>query len=115
MQPQRLGDLITDSQHRVEARHRLLKDDADVIATNRAHFSVAQPQQIPALKADRAGDLARRLGNEPQDRHGGDGLAATAFADDRERLTGGDVERDAVDRAVDTVRRPEMRLEVFDF
>ena len=117
MQPQRLADLAADRQHRVEARHRLLEDHRDVVAADVAHLAArtVAAGRVPS-KRMRAGDLARRLGDQPQDRHRGDRLAAAGFADDGQRLAGVDVEGDAVDRA--DRRRPgvrEMGLEVLDF
>jgi hypothetical protein len=73
------------------------------------------PQQIPSLEADGARDLAWRLGDEPHERHGGDRFAAAGFTDDRQRLAFVDMERDAVDRAVDTVGGTEMGLQILDF
>ena len=37
MQLQRLADLPADGQHRIEARHRLLEDHADLVAADVAH------------------------------------------------------------------------------
>ena len=71
-------------------------------------------QQVAASKAMRPAILPGRLGDQPQDRHGGDGLAATRLADDGERLPGLELERDAVDRAVDALRGAEVRLQVLD-
>src|SRR4051794_4790774 len=114
MQAQRLAQLAPDRQHRIEAGHRLLEDHADVVAADVAHRALGQRQEIAALKPDRAGDLAGRLGDEAQDRVRGDGLAAAALADDRQRLALLDLEGDAVDGAVDAVRGPEMGLQILD-
>ena len=115
MHPQRLADLAADRQHRIEARHRLLEDHRDVVAADGAHLAFGELQQIPALEADRARDLARRLGDQPHQRHRGDRLAAAGFADDGERLALVDMEGDAVDRAVDALGRAEMGLQILDF
>ena len=114
VQAQRLAQLASDRQHRVEAGHRLLEDHADVVAADVAHRALGQRQEIAALEPDRAGDLAGRLGDEAQDRVRGDGLAAAALADDRQRLAFLDLEGDAVDGAVDAVRGPEMGLQILD-
>ena len=115
VQPQRLADLPADVQHRVERGHRLLEDHADLVAADVPHLRLREGQQVLALEADRPGDLARRLRDEPQDGHGGHGLAAAALAHDGQRLAGRDLEGHAIDRAVDPVRRAEMGLQVLDF
>ena len=61
VQPHRLADLPADGQHRVQAGHRLLEDHRDRVAADVAHFRLRQRQQIAALEADAAGDLAGRL------------------------------------------------------
>src|SRR3977135_4209321 len=71
--------------------------------------------QILSLEAGRARDLARRLGDEPHQRHGGHRLAAARFTDDGQRLAFFDMEGDAVDRAVDTLGGAEMGLQILDF
>src|SRR3954463_16190311 len=114
MQPQRLSELTSDAQHRIEARHRLLEDHADVVAANFSHRRLIELQEVRAEEADRAGNSAGRFGYQAKDRVCGDRLAATALAHDRKRLALGNLERDAVDRAVDAVRGPEMRLQIFD-
>ena len=76
---------------------------------------LVERQQVGALEADRARDPAGRLRDQAQDRIGGDGLAAAALADHRQRLAFADLERDAVDRAVDAVRRAEVGLQILDF
>ena len=54
-----LGDLPAGREHRVEARHRLLKDHADVVAADGAHGAVVELEEIDALETDGAGDPAR--------------------------------------------------------
>src|SRR3979490_2642972 len=115
MDPQRLANLTADSQHRIEARHRLLEDHRNVVAADGAHLAVGELQQILALEADRARDLAWGLRDEPHERHGGDRLAAAGFTDDGQRLAFVDMEGDAVDRAVDTLGGAEMGLQILDF
>ena len=57
--------------------HRLLEDHADLVAADVAHLAVrAAPAGSRPLKRIGAGDLARRLRDQPQDGHGGDRLAA---------------------------------------
>ena len=115
MHPQRLADLAADRQHRIEARHRLLEDHRNVVAADRAHLAFGQLQQILALEADRARDLARGLGDQPHQRHRSDRFSAAGFADDGQRFTFVDMKGDAVDRPVDTLGGTEMSLQIFDF
>ena len=50
----RLLDLAADGRHRVEARHRLLEDHADLAAAQRAHLRHGQREQVAAVEADAA-------------------------------------------------------------
>ena len=68
MQPQRLADLAADGQHRIEdviGSWKIIEMSLPRIV---AHLALGQRQQIAALEADRAGDPARRLRDQPQDR-----------------------------------------------
>jgi hypothetical protein len=40
VQPQHLGDLVADGEHRVQRGHRLLEDHRDVLAADRASRSI---------------------------------------------------------------------------
>src|ERR1700682_386016 len=115
MHPKRLADLAADGQHRIQARHRLLKDHLNVVAADGAHLALGELQQILSLEADGARDLARRLGDEPHQRHRGDRLAAAGFTNNGQGLAFVDMEGDAVDGAVDTLRGTEMGLQILDF
>jgi hypothetical protein len=46
VQPNVLGQLPADREHRVQRRHRILEDHADLQARNRAQFAGAQPQEV---------------------------------------------------------------------
>src|SRR6185295_4996668 len=62
-------------------------------------------------------DLARRRLDQPQDAAPGGGLAAARFADEAERLAGGDVEAHVIDGvdAIDLAREdPAADREIFD-
>ena len=59
---ERFSDLIADREDGVESRHRLLKNQRDLGAANRAQFGFGKRQQIAAFEKDAAsGDAARRL------------------------------------------------------
>ena len=44
MHPQGLADLTADRQHRIEARHRLLKDHRNVVAADGTHLAFGELQ-----------------------------------------------------------------------
>ena len=99
VQLQDLADLPLDRVERVERGHRLLEHHGDVVAAHLAHLVLVGGDQVLALEQDAAGRVMRgRVGQELQDRQGRDRLAGAGFADERHRLAGHDVERDAVDR-----------------
>src|SRR5262245_22238908 len=83
MQPQRLGDLATDGEDRIEARHRLLEDHADIVTADLTHGALAELEQVSALEPYRARNPAGRLWHQPQNGIGRDRFSATALADDR--------------------------------
>ena len=56
MQPQRLGDLVADRQHRIERGHRLLKDHRDLVAANVPHLGFFELHQILSLEGDDTAD-----------------------------------------------------------
>src|SRR5262249_18327795 len=103
-QQDRLNDLAADRVHGTERGHRLLEDERDLPAADRAHLlairlelreidhrgraAVAGRPSEPDLAVD---DSARPI-DDAQDRARGDALAAAAFADDAERAAGRHVE-----------------------
>jgi len=115
MQAQRFADLTADVEHRVEARHRLLENHADVVAADVAHLAIGEFEQFGSLEADRSGDLAGRFRDQAEDRIRGDRLAAAALADNRQRFTLLHVKGHAIHRTIDSHRGAEMGLQVFDF
>ena len=73
---ERLGDLPSDAQHRVERSHRLLEHHADIAAADGAHLGLGKSAQVASVEEDLAGDdAARRIGDEAQDRQRADRLA----------------------------------------
>ena len=53
------GDLLADRLQRVERRHRLLEDHADVVAAQGAHLVLGRGQHVDAVEADAARRRAR--------------------------------------------------------
>ena len=98
VQHQRLGDLLADAQHRVEAGHRLLEHHRDLGAAQPAHRLLALAGQVAdgalaVAEADRAGlDPAAREVEQAGDGERGDGLAGAALAHHRDGLAFGDGE-----------------------
>src|SRR5262245_35619509 len=99
MQKQDLADLLLDRVQRIERGHRLLEDDADVVAAHVPDLPLAHGEQILALESDFARRmLRRRIRQELHDRQRGRRLAGAGFADQSHRFTFRDIEGDAVDR-----------------
>jgi hypothetical protein len=119
VQQHRLDDLLAHGVHRAERGHRLLEDEADVAAPDRAHLTAVGLQlheigdaAVGARQQDLALDDSSRRFDDAQDRLRRHALAATALADDAERLAGPHVERRAVDRARRALVLEEAGLEV---
>ncbi len=97
----RLGNLPPDAMHRVQRRHRLLKDHRHLAAAHAAHRAIGERQQVggaalPVGQQHAAGDDAtRRRREQTHDGQRGHAFAGAALADDRERLALGDGEGDA--------------------
>ena len=97
MEPQGLGDLRADWDHRVEGAERVLKDHRDGAAAQPAHGAARQAQKLAPAEADRARD-ARRGRQQAQNRLQRDALARAALADDAQDLARIHVEVDAAHR-----------------
>ncbi len=98
-----LHQLEADREHRVQRRHGLLKDHADLVAAHVANAFIVQLQQIASLEHDFAGDnSSRRTWNEAQDAQRRDALARAGLADQSDDFAGIHAEIDAVDRFRDT-------------
>ena len=111
----RLGDLITDPEHRVERRHRVLEDHRHLAAADLAELVLGHREQVAALE-DRfaAHDPAGRLRDQPEHREHGHALARARLADDAEHLAGEEVVADAGDGLHDAVLRLELDRQVVD-
>src|SRR5690606_6201797 len=96
-----LGDLGTDSVHRIERGHRLLEDHRDVVAPDGLEGRFRSPGEIEngaviAPPEDlAAGNPAAAEVHQAVDREGGDRLARAALTDDRKGFAARDVEADA--------------------
>ncbi len=98
MAQDRLDDLVSDGEARIERGHRLLEDHRQPVAAQVAQGLVGHFQQIEAVEADRAGDLGGMFRQQPHDGERGYALAAAGFTDQTQRGAVGHAEIDAVDR-----------------
>jgi hypothetical protein len=57
---QRLRNLAANGQHRVEGRHRILKNHRNLAASDATHLLVADLEQVAAVEPDLAGHGPRR-------------------------------------------------------
>src|SRR4051812_22320398 len=107
-------DLPPDRQHRIERRHRVLKDHRDLAAADPAELCVGEADQVTAVELRAPTRHAPGARQQPQDRQRRHTLAAARFADDAERLARRDLERHAVDRIDRPALCPELHLQVVD-
>ncbi len=90
---QRLHDQLADRHPRIERAERVLKDDLHP-PPHPPHLRRLEAEEVDAVERD----AARRRLRQPQHQPPGRGLAATALADEAQRLAPHDVEVEAVDR-----------------
>ena len=113
MKGQRLGQLAFQRMQRVQAGHRFLKDEADVIAAHLAQQRVIRTDHLlPVI-----GDRARHLRAVTQQRHGakgGHGLARAAFAHQSHRLPALQRETDTAHRMGQLAVLPERDIQILD-
>src|ERR1700690_4280801 len=96
---QNLHNLLLDGVQRIKRGHRLLEDDGDVVAAHVADLVLRHGEQLAALEHDRTGRMMRgRIRQQLHHRQRGGRFAGAGFADQRQRLAFGDVERYPVDR-----------------
>ena len=83
--PHRLGHLVADRLQRVQRRHRLLEDHADVAAADPAHLRLGAAHEVAAVEADPP-RRHRPCRQQPHHRERGHRLARPALADHPEHL-----------------------------
>ena len=111
---QRLGDLAADGVHRIERRHRLLKDHADAVAAQLAVVGLGQADQFLPVEPDAAADHGA-LRQETHQRHRSDRLAATGLADQTEGLAALQRKADAAHRVGRAAAGIEPDAQIVDF
>ena len=109
----RLAELLFQRVQRVERGHRLLEDEADVIAAGGAEFGRAGADHFAALVADRPADPGA-VGQQRDGGERGDGFAGAGFAHQRDGLALVDVEAHALDGHVLGAVLAEAYGEVLD-
>ena len=113
MDNERLADLTGHGEDRVQAGHRLLEDDGDIVAADGIHFLLGELREVTALEEDLAAvDIAVAV-EKLQDAHGGDALAGTGLADNAERASCLNGIGNAVDRLDNTLLRAEESMQIF--
>ena len=116
MQHQRLADLPVDGVQRIERRHRLLEDDADLVAAYLPERRLVGPDQLTPVQTDAAARVpGLGIGQQLQEREGGNRLARAALAHERHGLALLDLERDRAHRLERTAFDLEVDREVVDF
>ncbi len=109
------ADLPLHGMQRIERRNRLLEDHRDFVAAHLPQHLFVRRQQLLALIDDRAGRMVRlRIGQQFQDRQGGDRLAGPRFADQRDGLLVVNVEGNAAHRMGDILAHAEIDMQVVD-
>ena len=106
MRADRLDDLVADRVVHAERTHRLLKNESDAPATNRANGLALGIERRQLLLPRCAGveqhlarhDVARPV-DQPQDGPCGQALAAAAFAHDAQHAASMEIEADAIEGA----------------
>ena len=104
--------LVADPVQRIEAGERVLKNHADPLSPDAAHFfrgQIVDPQarQIDLAAADAAGRIDQADHGEASD-----GFPGAGFADHAAHFALGDVERNAVDGAERVVAGDEFHPEI---
>ena len=112
--PVGLAELAADGPGRVQRRHRVLRDERDVVAPQLPHRGVVQAGQLGAAEPDRAARDGPAGRQQPHHRHPGHGLARARLADQADALALLDAERDAVDRADQAVPGGDLGPQVGD-
>ena len=92
MVDQDLGDLVPDPHGGAQRRGRVLRHEADPIATEPVESRPLEPQQVPAVEDDATGENPAPGKPVAHELVGDARLATARLADQSERLAFGDVE-----------------------
>ncbi len=111
VQPQRLGDLLTDLHVRGQRRQRVLEDHGHLRAADAVEVPRLQPKQLLPVQLRRSRSPAV-AGQQPHHRQEGLALARPALADHAQRLAALDIQRDAAHGADHAIVGVEIDGEV---
>ena len=112
----RFLDLRTDTPHRVEVAHRILRDQAHLAAAQLVIVLAFEPGNLLAFKLDGPADHMAGAGQQSQYSHGGGGLAGAGLANNRHPLAGINVEGCVTHRVdIMPVVVSEINLQMLDF
>src|SRR5215472_8218166 len=115
MERNRLADLASDRDQRIERGHRLLKNHRNVVAADALHLAFGQVKQVGSGKSDfTADDASGRVGDKTQNGQRRHTLSATRLADNAQRLAAAYRVRDPVDSTHNAARSKEMRPQILD-
>ena len=106
--------LLSDGQHRIERRNRVLKDHRDISAPARSQIGVRQLGQFHAIQLDRPFDNPSRRIDQTEKRKPGHCLARPAFPDKPQNLTRSQIKRDPINRFHNACAGEEMGAQVAD-
>src|SRR5258708_2351073 len=110
-----LGELALDSEHRIEARHRILEDHSYVTAADLAQLGFIHLDEVFVLEDDApVEDLGGRSWQQSEDRERRDALARATFADDAQGFAFVQVKAHAVNGVDVASAGLEMHFEVGD-
>ena len=105
---ERLANLPADGVYGVQARHGILKDHPDLLASHAAELSVRHLQEVASCEQRGASSHPSGSREDAQERERRDALPAAGLADDSERLSLPDRERDVID----CIDRPALGREL---
>ncbi len=110
----RFDELMSDCVERVEARERILKNRADLLAADAPHGLVGQMVDAPPSERDAAAGNPQRRLQQPDDRRASQRFTGTGFADHPQHFARRDVEADIVDRDQRASAGRHLDAKVFD-
>ncbi len=114
--PEHLGYLFADADHRVQRRQRVLEDHGDLAAPDALVILLGQTDELLTEEFDRAaGDPGRRGVQDAHDGLSRDRFARPRLAQDRDGLAPVQRETHTVDGSSHSVAGVELDLEVIDF
>lgn len=108
MPAQRLADLESDGEDRIEGAERVLEDHGDSSSADPLECAFVELEEVVAVEGDPPGHLGR-AGQQAQHAHRRHGLPGAGLAHHGNDLAAADIEGDAVDGSH---RAPAVRTEI---